>query len=1412
MDAILHQKAKALRPNQFLKPSRYWLAVLFHDKNPDDVSAESDFLWLKGTHKITVETIYEHYRQRFRVDVVLKVNGQVPPTETTMGQLNFYDDNFVIFRAIEASSPEALPDQAQTARTPLQLSNAHVTNRLPQNGISMPPSAPYIKPDPTQPQSTELHRGTATPVSQGSQGYPQSTPGISPSVRPQPQDENLYPTTTHTNTFHESPYPRDTANSTSTGTSHPVVPTSIEPTLAPEYESDGESRPMRQELAAQKDPFADNETFEEDNIADSQAEASTEHFEQVLREQTPEMLELSVAKALKFLDKLQVPLQAHATAPDAAQWLKSIELLRQQAVKTRTVVGVVGNTGAGKSSVINAMLDEERLVPTNCMRACTAVVTEMSWNDSEDERKKYVADIEFIKEDDWRRELKVLFDEIFDGSGSVSKEVSNPDSEAGIAYAKIKAVYPNKTKDMLAESSVEALMRERSVRAVLDTTINLHDSLPTRFYHKLQRYVDSKEKVNKEKDKLKLMEYWPLIKVVKIYTKSPALSTGAVVVDLPGVHDSNAARAAVAAGYMKQCTGLWIVAPINRAVDDKAAKTLLGDTFKRQLKFDGTYSAVTFICSKTDDISITEAAEGLDIDERISAFQADIERIQREKQESKDRMEALVQEMLVYKDAFDECDRLQDIWEDLRSDLAAGNVVYAPVEKTKKRRRSGNGGKRKKPTYDSQVSMIDSGSDEEANESANEDEDEEIEQERVNPLTEVDIDKKLEEVKANKKLARREKNVYDDRIKEAKIAMKQLDTQIADIKSGMSAICIAGRNTYSRTAIQKDFAAGIRELDKAEEEDDDENFNPDEDVRDYEEVARSLPVFCVSSKAYQKLCGRLTKDSGVLGFKTKEATEIPQLQQHCKKLTEAGRAANCRKFLNSLSQLVNSLILWSKNDGTGLKLSADQRQSEQAFLQKRLKDLEKGLESAVEDCMSDVKDTLAENIFDKYKPSVTKAEELAQATAAKWGAHRNEGGLLWATYKATVRRNGVFAGAAGPRDFNLDLADPITKHLANGWEKAFQRRMPNVLQCYVKNSNALLSSFHKHIASRALQRGTSHAGLIMLERQLSAYGQTFQEISAQALETISAIQREANRLFVPIVTAAMEPAYLYCSAESGTGCFKRMKEHMINHVGHYRHQMFRAAVDGVRKELVQMCRTVEEHLANSADRVFMDMRRDYLQVIGGAHLPEGEEMPKWERNLRADVGKVIQRGNESFRRLLAGEPDPEEEEQETAAAEDPMEDDTEDNTNGVYEVAVPHPGTGATPGATVEPKDEEDVDVTAGVEHANTSGNTLLYSTPEPHAEVSEDEVYPSHVDGQSSASEANGDDSSHMHGGEHISAAASSSAYQGAETPTESVNGEEPQSDQLDDVDMEDADAHDHDDFVSNASETPQDELQFQY
>ena len=101
-------------------------------------------------------------------------------------------------------------------------------------------------------------------------------------------------------------------------------------------------------------------------------------------------------------------------------------------------------------------------------------------------------------------------------------------------------VYPNKTKEMLASSTVEELMNEKDVKAVLGTIVKIEKSLPELFHKSLQHYVDSKEKSTsdskkkrKEKGEKKVMEYWPLIKVVRIYTKADALSTGAVIVDLP---------------------------------------------------------------------------------------------------------------------------------------------------------------------------------------------------------------------------------------------------------------------------------------------------------------------------------------------------------------------------------------------------------------------------------------------------------------------------------------------------------------------------------------------------------------------------------------------------------------------------------------------------------------------------------------------------------------------------------------------------------------------------------------------------------------------------------------------------------------------------------------------------------------
>jgi GTPase SAR1 family protein len=327
-------------------------------------------------------------------------------------------------------------------------------------------------------------------------------------------------------------------------------------------------------------------------------------LQELFSNSTPEILESAMDKGIQTLCELKSSL-SRTKVEDASHCLAAVLDIQKKAEKLKQLLVVVGNTGAGKSSVINAILDEERLVPTNCMRTCTAVVTEISYNHIDD---LYRAEIEFIVQQDWEKELNILFQDLLDSQGKISHDAINADTEAGVAYAKIRAVYPNYTREKLEECSVDDLINHENVQDVLGITKEVTASDSLLFYKQVQSFVDSKEKTtgdkNRDKTAAKKVEYWPLIKVVRLHVKAAPLSTGAVIVDLPGVHDSNAARSAIAEEYIKRCNGLWIVAPITRVVDDKAAKSLLSGSFKRQLKMDGGFNMVTFICSKTDNINV----------------------------------------------------------------------------------------------------------------------------------------------------------------------------------------------------------------------------------------------------------------------------------------------------------------------------------------------------------------------------------------------------------------------------------------------------------------------------------------------------------------------------------------------------------------------------------------------------------------------------------------------------------------------------------------------------------------------------------------------------------------------------------------------------------------------------------------
>ncbi|KAG1833059.1 Dynamin family-domain-containing protein [Suillus variegatus] len=245
-------------------------------------------------------------------------------------------------------------------------------------------------------------------------------------------------------------------------------------------------------------------------------------------------------------------------------WLREIDNLLSQGAPT-TMIAVCGATGAGKSSILNAILDDN-IVPTSGMRACTAVVTEIAYHAA----PTIDADVSFLSEAEWRAELAVLLDDLVDEDGNVKR-----------------------TTDLRSDSDIAN---------VLGTTKKISAKNSTIFAQEIAKYIDSKDqKRGGKKDKTKVPDnslmsiltkdknketkkkdhgpaLWPLIRQVNVRCNAQALSTGAILVDLPGVADANAARNSIAKDYMKKCNCIWILAPITRAVDDKTARGICIDS------------------------------------------------------------------------------------------------------------------------------------------------------------------------------------------------------------------------------------------------------------------------------------------------------------------------------------------------------------------------------------------------------------------------------------------------------------------------------------------------------------------------------------------------------------------------------------------------------------------------------------------------------------------------------------------------------------------------------------------------------------------------------------------------------------------------------------------------------------------
>ncbi|XP_055754354.1 nuclear GTPase SLIP-GC-like isoform X1 [Salvelinus fontinalis] len=299
-----------------------------------------------------------------------------------------------------------------------------------------------------------------------------------------------------------------------------------------------------------------------------------------------------IGKVLSRLDKVSPPF----ANMDFIGYLREKISALDAIIDDKVVVGVFGRSGAGKSSLMNAILGVKTLLPSGTVGACTSVIIQVEANMTD---SNYVAEIHFISKEEWEKELESLLK---------IKEIDGEEKDkrmVNMSNSKIQALYG---EDAVGKSFDELKSLESETFSDIpeffsSTRKILSFDTATKFSTEIACYIRSKRKIHGKQYKSSQIHYWPLVKYVTIkMPNSKDLLEHIVLVDLPGTGDCNKARDEMWESYITKCSSVWVVADIDRAAADRDAWNMLDNSISN-MGPGGQCQNITFICTKTDDIN-----------------------------------------------------------------------------------------------------------------------------------------------------------------------------------------------------------------------------------------------------------------------------------------------------------------------------------------------------------------------------------------------------------------------------------------------------------------------------------------------------------------------------------------------------------------------------------------------------------------------------------------------------------------------------------------------------------------------------------------------------------------------------------------------------------------------------------------
>ena len=460
-------------------------------------------------------------------------------------------------------------------------------------------------------------------------------------------------------------------------------------------------------------------------------------------------------------------------------------------------------------------------------------------------------------------------------------------------------------------------------------------------------------------------------------------------------------------------------------MDDGTAKELLGEQFKRRLLMDGQYANVSFICTQTDDCESSEIMR--DHQDVAQSTEGRWEKMQGHAERISAAQSKLQELSLAEEDLVDQVHDARSDWKEKKLRLRRVKKRRSKLEvkitmvQALWRGRRARADATADATADANANATATGSNGEQQSSTS------SASTQVYATNEQHTTR-VEELRSS--LAAMRKNVDEAEEKLTEFVASQaedrrsLTREINKQQRRLKPLCALTRNAYSTKQLQKDFRAGLDELTRgpdAEEQDEEMDSGEHESQNNDEEAnVLAIPadfqmkVHCISANDFLKITGIKAASDGQSACFTKASdTGIPSLRDFVHQTTARLRTTATESLVHNSSDFLDRIKLCCSDTST---LSASSSFDCKKVFENSMNTFQNNSKVRIDKLSKSIEARVGTTLKPALEQGATKGTQAATTTVASWGSKSRRttqlrdsehNGLYWSTYFATCRRNGV---------------------------------------------------------------------------------------------------------------------------------------------------------------------------------------------------------------------------------------------------------------------------------------------------------------------------------------------------------------------------------------------------------------------